>query len=621
LKKSFNATRAICTFLFGLTVIVAPAQAQQAGSENLAQYEEIKLATGAKTLPVLARLAGRDASILLRTGDLEGAEKKLQQALAYDPLYIKAHLWLSFVKLRQLDPEAAVYLIEAVSAIGQSFRAQTFLLLNVVLAIPYVLVLVSLIVCMAFGIKYLPFAAHRVREFLQARLRAALPGLAAYLILLLPLILLPGAVPLLAYLTVVCWLFMYRRERFLLATLLVPFILFGFMGSLLRPLAPLSDTKSLTSLIATANDASGESRLISAIDSAPASGLEAEKNISLGLLYQRAGVYTSASDHYYKAISLKPDDTKGYINLGNMYFLQGIYDKALEGYRKAESIDAADPVTQHALAQAYIKTLLMKEASKSLQASSALGLEDVESSYATAALEEIAVFPKTFSSAGLWKMAVVEGQSADRDPIGDALYSLMRVSPLAGAWILLCALAIALVLGMVVDPSKLTFQCSNCGKLTCQKCCNTDRETVLCQECASTVSGVTSEKVTEALLRQKRQLVIVNRRRASRFITILLPGMRDISYGEVSRGFRSAVVFSIGVVYLAARGLLVHDDMSFPTGSSPWYLVLPAALIVLSYGWSMFSKPQYNFKAYGQPKSKGRHKEKRVDIDDAERVA
>ena len=38
-------------------------------------------------------------------------------------------------------------------------------------------------------------------------------------------------------------------------------------------------------------------------------------------------------------------------------------------------------IRQHALAQAYIKTLLMKEASKSLQASSALGLEKVKLGY------------------------------------------------------------------------------------------------------------------------------------------------------------------------------------------------------------------------------------------------
>ncbi len=135
------------------------------------------------------------------------------------------------------------------------------------------------------------------------------------------------------------------------------------------------------------------------------------------------------------------------------------------------------------------------------------------------------------------------------------------------------------------------------------------------------IDGVSSDKVVEALLRQRRQGVLVRRRKAIRMLTLWLPGMRDISYGEISRGFRSAVVFSVGVVYLAARGLLVNDDMTFPTGSSPWHLAIPATLIVLSYGWSMFSKPQYNFKAYGQPRSKGRRKEGRTDFDNAERVA
>jgi hypothetical protein len=450
-------------------------------------------------------------------------------------------------------------------------------------------------------------------------MRAALPGPSAYLLLLLPIVVLPGVVTAIAYTTMVCWLFMRHRERFLMVALLLPFILLGFFGSYLRPLTPLADPRSMTSLVAEANDAPGSNHLIRAIESNPAPGLEGERNLALGILYQRMGDYANASDHFYKAISVNPADPKGYINLGNVHFLQESHDKALEGYRKAESINPRDAVCQHALAQAYIKTLLMKEASKSLQASSALGLARVKATYATDALDYVRVFPKTLSNGELWRMAFVEGNGSTDDLLHEMLASMIRVPRVAAAWILLLALVAAVVLALVVHPSRLTFQCSNCGQLTCEKCCNSDREVILCQDCARKVAGVTSEKVTDALLRQRRQSVVVNRRRASRFVTMLLPGMRDISYGRISRGFWLAALFSVAVVQLFARGLLISDVMSFPVDPSPWRFVAAAVMIVLAYAMSVLSKPQYSFKAYRQPRQ--RQTDIRIDPDGTERVA
>jgi tetratricopeptide (TPR) repeat protein len=611
----------MCTFLFVLAPFWAPAGLEAAEAEDLAQYQRAQLSAGAKTLPVLARLAYRDALADLHEGEFEAAEKQLLQALKYDPQYVDPYFTLARVKLRQYDPELAVYLAQGFTALGRSFTTQSLFVLNAVVAIPYVLILVSLIVCLALAIKYLPFAVHRFKEFLQERFRAAFPGLSAYLILLLPLVLVPGAVTALAYLTVVCWLFMYRRERFLMIVLLVPFIVLGFFGSYLRPLTPLADPKSLTSLIVEANEAPGDSRLIRELERTPAEGLEAEKNNALGILHQRSGRYTTAADYFFRAISVKPDEPRGYINLGNVYFLQGSYDKALEGYRKAEAIEPRDAVCQHGLAQAFIKTLLMKEASKSLQLAATLGLDKVKSSYAEEAVNDTAVFPKTFSNAELWRIAFIEGSSSNKDVLNELMLPLTRFPRKATAWILLGALAIGFLLSRVVDPSKLTFQCSNCGRLTCESCCNTDREMHLCQECAQTVEGVTSERVTEALLRQKRQNVVVNRRKSSRFITILLPGMRDISYGRISRGFYLAALFSVGIIQLFARGFLVKDSMLFVIDTPLWKIIIPAAAIVWAYGQSFVSKPQYSFRAYSPPRAKRGARETKSEPRGAARVA
>jgi len=263
----------------------------------------------------------------------------------------------------------------------------------------------------------------------------------------------------------------------------------------------------------------------------------------------------------------------------------------------------------------------MKEASRALQASAALGLEEIKASYTPGALDYIAVYPKTFSNKELWSMAVAEGKTAKADVLDQVFFSLMRFPRGASAWLLLGALAIAFALARFVNPAKLTFQCTNCGQLTCGSCCNTERETPLCQGCASAVTGVTSEKVTEALLRQKRQTVVVSRRKSSRFSTMLLPGMRDISYGRISRGFRVAIIFSIGIVHLITRGALFHDSMEFPLDRSLWHLTFPAFLVLLAYIMSAVSKPQYSFKAYGQQRAKGRTNEIKSDFDDGAEFA
>jgi Tfp pilus assembly protein PilF len=615
------AARAICTVACVVVLFPGWASAESPDRYHIAGYRHDQLAAGAKTLPLAARLAYRDATAELGKGNKEAGERGLLEAVAADPQYIDPYLTLARVKLLELDPEAAVYLLQAVSAISRNFSAQSMLALNLAVAIPHVLTLVCLIVCLALSIKYLPFAAHRVRELLQGRMRSSMPGVCAYMILLIPLVLAGNILPALVYITVLCWLFMYWRERMVMIVLFAPLIAMGLGEPLLRPLLPIADPKSVTSMAARANDSEGDPQLIKALERAPAVGIEAEKNIALGLLHQRAGSHGDAADHFYRAISLKPNDPKGYINLGNVYFSQGSYGKALEGYRKAEEIEPMDAICQHALAQAYIKTLLMKEASRSLQLATSLGIEKTKMSYAADALNDVAVFPKTLSTGELWRMAAVESRAVDPGGLNALMMPIARFPQKGSAWVLLATLVVATILGRIIDRSKLTFQCSNCGKLTCAGCCNTDREAPLCRECAATVDGVTSEKVTEALLRQKRLSAVVNRRKSSRVATMLLPGMRDISYGRASRGFTLAIVFSVGVVQLLANGYLVKDASVLVIGTPLWKPILAAAAIVLAYALSLLPKLQYSFRASGATKGRPRIKEPKGDVRTAARVA
>jgi tetratricopeptide (TPR) repeat protein len=594
LGRSLWARIAICTVLsftlFGATDI----ESRPDEAINRDAYRRDQIARGARKIPLLAQLAYRDALVSLEDGNRNRAEKHLHQALRFDPHYTDAYWTLARLKFMQLDIEAPIYLSQALQSLWWSFRNQKLLALNGAATIAFVLMTLNLVVCFAFSLRYLPYVAHKLREFLKRRFNAVLPGIAAYAILLTPVVLLPGTLISLGYLMILCWLFMYRREKILVTVIVAPLMVAGLFDTHVRLAATLADPKSLTSLVARTNVAGSDSHLIHAIERVQTPELEAEKNLALGLQHLKASRFDEASDHLFKAISLKPDDTMGYMNLGSLHFLLGEHEKALQGYRKSESIDATDPVCQFNLAQVYIKTLLMKKASRSLQSAAAYGIESEKSLYSMDTLEASPVLFKHFSKKDLWRIALAEARSFDEQRIDFPLSGKQRKT---GAWILVAIFIAALILARSIDPSKLAFQCSNCGKITCDGCCNQDRDMSLCAECAKTIESVSSEKVVDALLRQKRQAVLVRRKKSERFTSIMLPGVREIYHGRILRGVFVAGLFSFSLVCLVTKGAFFRDPLALVNQPPLWKTILPVSGIIAAYVMSAFSKPRYRFRS------------------------
>lgn len=587
---------AICTIL-ALTFLAAPAAEAGAGvSANRDLYRSGQVINGARTIPVLAQMSYRNALNALKNGDKDQAQKHLHLALRYDPDYTDAYFTLARIKATKLESDSPVYFIQAVESLWRTFRTQKLLAVNGAALLAFLLIALNIVACFAFAVKYLPFVAHKLRETLEKRFNTVFPGFVSYVILLSPVVAFIGTVIPLAYLTVLCWLFMYRRERVLIVALIAPLVVAGIVDRHVQLAATLTNPKSLTSLIERANENAGNEYLITEIGRTQRSGLEAQKHLALGLLHYKKGSYYDASEHLFKSISLQPENTAGYINLGNVHFMQGEYEKALRGYRKAEGIDPVDPVCQFNLAQAYIKSLLMKKASRSLQLASECNIESVKSRYARDALEAQLVFPKLFSEKELWTIALEESKCLDESESNEALAGFAGIPRRAGAILLILTLAAAIILSRLIDPEKLTFQCSNCGKLTCNNCCNNERDMSLCRDCAETIKAVSSEKVVDALLRQKRQSVLVRRKKSTRLISMVLPGVRDIFYGRVGRSVVVAGLFSISLTFLIFRGVIVKDPLAVVTQPPLWKIILPVIGIVFSYVLSGISKPNFKFR-------------------------
>ena len=152
---------------------------------------------------------------------------------------------------------------------------------------------------------------------------------------------------------------------------------------------------------------------------------------------------------------------------------------------------------------------------------------------------------------------------------------------------------LAAIVSQTLKSRKLDFQCANCGDLTCEGCCNDELGSVICHVCGQAVAGVSSDRVLEALLRQRRQSVIVRRRKSIRWSTVWLPGLRHVFYGRFVSGFMVALVFASGMLMLWTRGNVFPYWDSVEFGTPLWKWIVPGAAVVVAYLVALMSRQLY----------------------------
>lgn len=570
----------------------------QSEAENIARYESSLLQWGATTFTLPAHIEYRLGLDKAGNGEKDAAVAHLERAILLDPQFPDPYFALSWLEFRRFSPSALFHFVSGVRAITRNFHAQRLLAVNFLVIGTLLLVMVSSIVCIAFGIRYLPFVAYRLAEFLSNHFNALAARVAAFLIVLVPFAVFPSFVTGFCLLLIMAWHFMQRREKLTMALLIAPFVVIAIFASYIDRFATLANPNSFVSLASEATSSAGDAKLISRVTNTEAPGLEMEKQNVLGILLLRRGNFDFAASHFLKAIELAPNHPMAYVNLGNVYYIQGSYEKALEGYRKAERLAPDDAVGQHNLAQAYIKTLLLAESSKALNKASKKGIERVKNSYAPESRAATIVYAKTFSPLQLWRIASVEGAHTDVHMLDAILRPVARFGVRTSAILMALALMAVLMIRRVLRQSHLAFQCSNCGELTSEATCNSERGTFICGPCASAIENVSSDKVIEALLRQRRQSIVVRRRRGVRFVTMWLPGIRDIFYGKILRGLLLALLFSFSLIQIWSRGYVIEDWTALVYTTALWKWAVPAAGIVLSYILSLFGRQYLEVRNY-----------------------
>jgi Tfp pilus assembly protein PilF/TM2 domain-containing membrane protein YozV len=593
-----HVVHAFCTALLVLaTILAARTATAQTVEANLARHVDQQLKAGAVSLPLDAEVEYATALDQLRHGKLDDAKKHLQSSIALAPHFTDAYFTLARLEARRLSPDAIYWLVQGVIITTRSFEAQSLFLANAGVAIMLIFLITSGIMWLALVLRYFPFLAHRLGEWLSRRFNASKPRVCAYLLLFAPFLLIPSYPIAVALVMLTVWPFMARRERVVAFMSATAFAVLAWFAPWIDRYSPIADPGSLTSLIAQANESPADPTLAALIESTPSRGLDAEKETALGLLSMRTGEQEQAVGHFLNAVQKDPHNSLPYVNIGNVYYLNGQYDKALEGYRKAEQVNATDAVGQYNQAQAYIKTLLMDESSQALKRASQTGFDAIHDSFAERARDTWSIFPRIFGAEDFWRMAAVEGQHEHSAVMTSAMRSATGLSARAGFVIVVAALLLSLIGARFVKPLKVAFQCSNCGEMTCSGCCSDTNGTILCKACGKVVGGVTSDKVLEALLRQRRQSVIVKRRKSIKLATMWVPGVRHFYYGRMVSGIAVATLFAGCLVSFLASGYILPRWSSLDYSTPLWQWILPALGVILTYTIAVMSRQLYEMRS------------------------
>lgn len=561
-------------------------------ARHLAQYEDDQIRHGAVTLPVAAQVEYRQALASLESGDRDAAVKHLRSALSLAPRYSDAYFTMARLYAQRFSPDAVYYMVEGVSSQLKTFDGQRVLVLNTLIAATLVLLLASGIVWIALAVRYFPFIAHRISESARNKFNASGGRVAAALLLLAPFALLPGYTSAAALILILTWPFMHKKERILSMVMAGVFAAFTGFAPMIDRYSVVADPQSLTSLIARANESAGDEALMHAIEAAPVKDplIEDDRYTAMGMLAMRSGDSESAAANFLRAISINKRSAIAYVNLGNVYYENDQFNKALEGYRKAEEVDSTDAVGQYNLAQAYIKTLLMGESSRALSRASKMGLDGARDAIAEPARARMSVYQKTYTSAQLWEIAGVEGKHHNPALVASFLKTATGHTAPVSAIIMVAAMILAVIVSQTLKSRKLAFQCANCGDLTCEGCCSDELGSVICRACAEAVAGVSSDRVLEALLRQRRQSVIVRRRKSIRWSTVWLPGLRHVFYGRFVSGFMVATVFATGTLMIWTRGNVFPFWNAVEFETPLWKWIVPGSAIVVAYLVALLSR-------------------------------
>ncbi len=571
----------ILTVAFCKPLLASPLQGID--NEILQSYTRAELQRGAWSLQVPARAIYRDAIETLEAGDRETARRKLFLAASLSGDYPDPMFALARIDLLSGNTDFIIHLIEGYKRKIRGFYGQALLAANVVILSTAVAFAVLFLTLIFLLVRHWPEYDHKIREIYGGKY-AFPPARFIGPLVILGLLIVRGGVTLYsALMLAVLWPVIGRREKAAVLTVTIFICAISLLTPQLESLTSAIDEGSATRRLAMVNKSGGDSRLIRSIDEIDSGRFAAEKEFALGTIKSRMGLYDEARDHLLASVSERNDFAPAYLNLGNVYFRQGDFNRALAGYQSVIAIDSMSALAWFNIGQTYIKKMLFAESSEALAKAREFGIEKYNQANPATILLEFDIYDRGFPVAELWRIALREGGSG-KSGILDGIFRPYLLFPLRWVWILLVAAVIAgTVLAMTVPRSWKVYFCNNCSLPTCSECSDSETGITLCHNCAVAISGLSSVKVMEALLRHRRQQVRSRRGRGGWWKMKVVPGSSKIILGSAGKGMFVISVAASALYLLLWNGFYLDDPRSAGLGTPLINQAAAVSVIVLCW--------------------------------------
>jgi hypothetical protein len=388
----------------------------------------------------------------------------------------------------------------------------------------------------------------------------------------------------------VLWPVIGRREKAVVLTVTVFICAVSFLSPRLESLTTAIDEGSATRRFAMINESSTDHRLLMSIDEIDSDRFAAEKEFALGTVKLRMGLYDQARDHLLASVSRRSDFAPAYLNLGNVYFRQGDFNRALAGYQSVIDIDSTCALAWFNIGQTYINKMLFAQSSDALARAREFGIEKYNEAHPATSLIEFDIYDRGFPIGELWRIAFVEAGSG-KAKILDGIFRPYLLFPLRWVWIvMIAAVAAGIILARAIPRSWLVYFCSNCSLPTCTECSDSETGITLCHNCAAAISGLSSIKVMEALLRHRRQKVRSRKGRGGWWKMKILPGSSMIIRGSAWKGIFLMSAATSALFLLLWNGSYLGDPRNAGLGSPLIQQVTAITIIVLCWLLTIISR-------------------------------
>ncbi|HMA77363.1 MAG TPA: tetratricopeptide repeat protein [Candidatus Krumholzibacteriaceae bacterium] len=547
---------------------------------GIKSYTNGELRVRAPALNLSSRLLYGEAMRTLKEGNWKEAREKLLLANDFSSDYAAPSYALARISLKQGDFDFIIYLLSGLKRQSSSFYKRNLLLINLIITLTAAAGMTLLIYLILLLIKYSSEINHKITEIYSGRFTFPPAKYIGPVIIAGLLLIRPGLAAYAALLIIVVWSFTSNMEKGILISLVVLISISSFYSEKMNNFVPGLDEYSVTRRLSLINEKGADKETIGLIEEIDSPEFTAEINFALGTLMYRKGNLHAAKRYLRQSIAENGDFVEAFINLGNIYFKEGDHDKALNGYRNAVSLDSTNSVAHYNIGQTCIKNMRFSLSSSALTKASEFGIERYKRENPASAFADNEILDCGFKKSHLRSIAAREAENRKLVLIDEVFRSLILM-PFNVLWILFPMSVLAAIFIKKALPEEWeVFNCDNCDKPVCQNCAKTELGINLCPDCGSMINGLSSVKVTEALLRRKRQKAIKRISSSGWKRMLIFPGGTHIYTKKTFTGVLMIFISSIALLSLIWNGFYFKDPRYEFTSPVLWKTIV--SLIILT---------------------------------------